>query len=131
MFPARPTTDPAGISVRKPTKKHTSEPTLQISHPKPKKNKQTHQNRLPNESPNPSKINENPTLDPKVSPLVSLWTHGSPTWSPKGKNQAPKVPKWSLKVSKIKVSDQTNHPCHQSTCQQLPVDRGPAAGAKP
>ena len=82
-------------------------PSLQNGDHKPEKINLTHKNRLPNGSPNPSKINENPTLDPKVSPLVSLCTHGSPTWSPKGKNQAPKVPKWSLKVSKIKVSDQT------------------------
>jgi hypothetical protein len=37
MFSAHPTTDPSLISSPKLTKKHTSEPTLQISHPKPKK----------------------------------------------------------------------------------------------
>ena len=131
MFSAHPTSDSGVISSPKQTKKHTSKPTLQKSDHKPEKNNYTHKNRLPRGSQNPSKINENPTLDPKVSPLVSLWTHGSPTWSPKGKNQAPKVPKWSLKVSKITLSDQTNHPCHQSTCQQLPVRMGAGGRGEP
>ena len=93
MFPTHPATNSAVISSPKPTKKHTSETTLQISHPKPKKNNQTDQNRLPRGSQNPPKTNENLTLDPKVSPLVFLSTPGSPTGDPRCKNQAPKVPK--------------------------------------
>jgi hypothetical protein len=43
------------------------------------KNTQRYQKRLQSGTHNSSKINGNPTLDPKVSPLVSLWTPGSPT----------------------------------------------------
>jgi hypothetical protein len=77
MFSAHPTTNPGVISSPKPTKKHTFELTLEI---KPRKNKQADKKQLPNGSRNPSKIYANPTLDPKVSPLVSQWTPGSPKW---------------------------------------------------
>ena len=54
---------------------------------------------------------------------MSPWTPGSPKWSPR-------YPKLTLKVSKIIISGKLNDPFQQSTCQQLPVDKGPAAGAK-
>lgn len=40
-------------------------------------------------------------------------------------------PKWSLKVSKIKVRGIKGDPFQQIRSQQFPPDRGPAAGAKP
>ena len=80
MFSAHPTTDPATIFSPKPTKKHTSELTLKIDNLVPRKNQQTDKNRLPTGSPNPLKIIGNPTLDPKLSPLVSQWTPRSPTF---------------------------------------------------
>jgi hypothetical protein len=70
---ARPTTYPAGISSPEPTKKHTSEPTLQISHPKPKKT-----SRL---------IKIDSQMDPQInqkSMKIQPWTPRCPLWCPCG-----------------------------------------------
>jgi len=70
------------------------------------------------------------TLKSKWTPFpqgacwVSLWTPGSP-------KSSLRVPKWSLKVYKIIVFGINSDPFQQSTCQQLPADKAPAAGAKP
>ena len=93
MFLTHSTPHPGIISSSKPTKKHPSELTLKISHLKLRKNTQRFQKRPQSGSQISSKIDENPTLDPKVSPLVLLSTPGSPTGDPRCKNQAPKVPK--------------------------------------
>ena len=93
MFSAHPTTDPGTIFSPKATKKHTSELTLKIDNHEPKTNKKTDKNRLPAGSPNPLKINGNPTLDPKLSPLVSQWTPSSPTWWPKVQNASLRIVK--------------------------------------
>ena len=156
MFSAHPTTDPGIIFWPKPTKKHTSELTLKIDNLKPRKNKKLAKNRLPTGSPNPLKINENPTLDPKLSPLVSQWTPRSPTWWPKVQNASLRIVKWSLKNQKYCPTNQptnqqpTNQPANQPASQQnssqpanqpasqpptkkqpTSSQRGPAAGAKP
>ena len=89
MFSAHPTTDPDIIFSPKPTRKHTSELTLKIENHKQRNNRQTAENRLPTGSPNPFKISGNPTLDPKLSPLVSQWTPRSPTWWPKVQKSSP------------------------------------------
>ena len=91
MFSTHPTTDPGTIFSPKPTKKHTSELTLKIDNLVPRKNQQTDKNRLPTGSPNPLKICGNPTLGPKLSPLVSQWTPRSPTWSPKVQNSSLRI----------------------------------------
>jgi hypothetical protein len=39
--------------------------------------------------------------------------------------------KWSPRVSKMTFSGIKTYPFQQSTCQQLPVDRGRRQGAKP
>jgi hypothetical protein len=67
MFWAHPTTGPCAISSPKPIKKHTSELTFKIDNLTPRKNKQTAQNQLPAGCPNPLKIIENLTLEPKLS----------------------------------------------------------------
>ena len=97
MFSAHPTTDPGIIFSPKPTKKHTSELTLKIDNLKPRKNKQTAKNRLPTGSPNPLKIITNPTLEPKLSPLVLLSTPQPPTNDPRCKRQQNR----SSKVQKV------------------------------
>ena len=93
MFSAHPTTDPGIIFWPKPTKKHTSELTLKIDNLGLRKKQQTDKNRLPTGSPNPLKICGNPTLDPKLSPLVSQWTPRSPTWWPKVQNASLRIVK--------------------------------------
>ena len=100
MFSAHPTPDPGIIFSPKPTKKHTSKLTLKISHLKPRKKLQIAQNRLQSGSRNSSKIIENPTLDPKVSPLVSQWTPGSPTCWPKA-SPLPPAPCQQVTVDKL------------------------------
>ena len=119
MFSAHPTTDPGIIFWPKPTKKHTSELTLKIDNLKPRKNKKLVKNRLPTGSPNPLKINENPTLDPKLSPLVSQWTPRSTTWWPKVQNSSLRILKWSLKNQKYCPTNQpaTNQPASQPASQ--------------
>ena len=87
MFSAHPTTDPGIIFSPKPTKKHTSELTLKIDNLKPRKNKQTAKFRLPIGFPNPIKIMKNPTLEPKLSPLVLLSTSQPPTGDQRPKKQ--------------------------------------------
>ena len=49
---------------------------------------------------------------------------------PQDHQNGPKYPKKSLKVSKMTVLDIKSYPFQQSTCQQLPVDQGPAAGGE-
>ena len=93
MFSAHPTTDPGTIFSPKPTKKHTSELTLKIDNLVPRKKQQTDKKRLPTGSQNPLKISENPTLDPKLPPLVSQWTPRSPTWWPKVQNASLRIVK--------------------------------------
>ena len=89
MFSAHPTTDPGILFAPKPSKKHTSELTLKIDNLKPKKNKKIVKNRLPTGSPNPLKIIKNPTLEPKLSPLVLLATPQPPTGDQRSKKQVP------------------------------------------
>ena len=91
MFSTHPTTDPGTIFSPKPIKKHTSELTFKIDKLVPRKEQQTDKNRLPTGSPNPLKINENPTLAPKLSPLVSQWTPRSTTWWPKVQNSSLRI----------------------------------------
>ena len=100
MFSAHPTTDPGPIFSPKPTKKHTSEPTLKIHYLKPGKNKKTDEKPLPTGSPNPLKIIKNPTLEPKLSPLVLLSTPQPPTGDQRSKKQVPNVPNYVLKLKK-------------------------------
>ena len=71
---------------------------------------------------------------------IQPWTLGCPLWCPCGpmdhQHGDPKAkikpPRYQndLKVSRIIVSDQTDHPCQQSTCQQLPVQRGAGGRAE-
>ena len=89
MFSAHPTTDPGIIFRPKPIKKHPSELTLKIDNLKPRKNKKLAKNRLPTGSPNPIKIIKNPTLEPKLSPLVLLATPQPPTSDQRFKKQVP------------------------------------------
>ena len=110
MFSTHPTRDPGIIFSPKPSKKHTPELTLKIDNLKPRKELQTDKNRLPTGSPNPLKICGNPTLDPKLSPLVSQWTPRSPTWWPKVQNASLRIVKWSLKNQKYCPTNQ-----HQPT----------------
>ena len=91
MFPAHPTTDPGIIFSPKPTKKHTSELTLKIDNLKPRKYKKLAKNQLPTGSPNPLKIIKNPTLEPKLSPLVLLATPQPPTSDQRSKKTGPNV----------------------------------------
>ena len=91
MFSTHPTTDPGTIFSPKPTKKHTSQLTLKIDDLVPRTTKQTYKKRLPTGSPNPLKNSENPTLDPKLSPLVSQWTPRSTTWWPKVQNSSLRI----------------------------------------
>ena len=91
MFSAHPTTDPGTIFSPKPTKKHTSELTLEIDNLVPRKNQQTDKNRLPTGSPNPLKISKNPTLEPKLSPLVLLATPQPPTSDQRSQKTGPNV----------------------------------------
>ena len=55
MFSAHPTTDPGTIFSTKPTKKHTSEPTLKIHYLKLGKNKKTDKKNTPNRFPKSTK----------------------------------------------------------------------------
>jgi len=113
MFSAHPTTDPGTIFSPKPTKKHTSELTLKIDNLGLRKNQQTDKNRLPTRSPNPLKICGNPTLDPKLSPLVSQWTPRSPTW-------------WS-KVQKFKPQDSKMKPLESNILSNQPTSTQPTS----
>ena len=99
------------------TNKSTLEPILQFSANKSGKITKLIPNRVPRGPPNPSRNHTNPDLDPKVSCQVSPWTPGSPKW-------CPRYPEWSLKVFKITIVGIKSVPFQQSTCQQLPVDRG-------
>ena len=89
MFSAHPTTDPGTIFSPKPTKKHTSELTLKIANLKPRKNKKLAKNRLPAGSPNPIKIIKNPTLEPKLLPLVLPAIPQPTTSDQRSKKQVP------------------------------------------
>jgi hypothetical protein len=89
MFSAHPTTDPGIIFSSKPTKKHTSKLTLKIDNLKPRKNNQTAKKRLPTASSNPLKIIKNPTLEPKLYPLVLLSTPQPPTGDQRSQKQVP------------------------------------------
>ena len=100
MFSAHPTTDPGTIFSPKPTKKHTSEPTLKIHYLKLGKNKKTAKKRLPTGSQNPLKIIKTPTLEPKLSPLVLLSTPQPPTGDQRSKKQVPNVANYVLKLKK-------------------------------
>ena len=91
MFSAHPTTDPGTIFTPKPIKKHTSELTLKINNLKPRKNKKLVKNRLPTGYPNPLKIIKNPTLEPKLSPLVLLATPQPPTSDQRSQKTGPNV----------------------------------------
>ena len=91
MFLTHPTTDPGIIFSLKAIKKHTSELTLKTDNLVPRKKQRTDQIRLPTGPPNPLKINDNPTLDPKLSPLVSQWTPRSTTWWPKVQNSSLRI----------------------------------------
>ena len=73
MFSAHPTSDSAVIFSPEPTKKHTSKPTLQISHPKPKK-----ASRLMKIDPQ-----EGPKI-PQKSMKIHPWTPRCPLWCPCG-----------------------------------------------
>ena len=99
------------------TKKSTLEPILQFSANKSGKITKLIPNRVPRGPQNPSRNHKNPDLDPKVSCQVSPWTPGSPKW-------CPRYPEWSLKVFKMTILGIKSDPFQQSTCQQLPVDRG-------
>ena len=120
MCSAHPRTDPGIIFSPKPTKKHTSELTLKIDNLVPRKKQQTGENRLPTGSPNPLKICGNPTLDPKLSSLVSQWTPRSPTWWSKVQNSSLRIVKWSLKNQKYCPTNQPapNQPASQPASQQ-------------
>jgi hypothetical protein len=63
MFPTHPTTAPGVISAPKPYKKHTADPMLQIEKLKPLINEQTNKKRIPRESQNLLKVNDNQDLD--------------------------------------------------------------------
>jgi hypothetical protein len=89
MFSTHPTTDPGIIFSSKPTKKHTSKLTLKIDNLKPRKNNQTAKKRLPTASSNPLKIIKNPTLEPKLYPLVLLSTPQPPTGDQRSQKQVP------------------------------------------
>ena len=93
MFLTHPTTDSGTIFLPKPIKKLISELTLKIDNLVPRKKQQTDKNLLPAGSPNPLKIIGNPTLDPKLSPLVSQWTPRSPIWWPKVQNASLRIVK--------------------------------------
>ena len=100
MFSAHPTTDPGPIFSPKPTKKHTSEPTLKIHYLKLGKKQKTDKKRLPTGSQNPLKIIKTPTLEPKLSPLVLLSTPQPPTGDQRSKKQVPNVANYVLKLKK-------------------------------
>ena len=89
MFSAHPTTDPGIIFLPKPTKKHSSELTLKIDSLEPRTNRKIAKKRLPAGYPNPLKISKNPTLEPKLSPLVLLATPQPPTSDQRSKKQVP------------------------------------------
>ena len=89
MFSAHPTTDPGTIFSPKPTKKHTSELTLKIDNLKPRRNKKMLKNDSRQVWGNPLKIIQNPTLDPKLSPLVLLATPQPPTGDQRSRKQVP------------------------------------------
>ena len=131
MCSAHPTTDPGVISSPKPTKKHTSEPTLQISHPKPKK-----RSRL---------IKTDSQMDPQIhqkSMKIQPWTPRCPLWCPCGpmdhqhghprakikppryQNGASRSPKLQFRIKLI------IHVTDQPVSSYL-FEWGPAAGAKP
>ena len=72
---------------------------------------------VPGDSQNDPKIDKNGHLDLKV-PV------GCPHGPLDHQNGHPGYPKWTLKVSKMTVFGTKSDPFQQSTCQQLPVDRG-------
>jgi hypothetical protein len=80
---ARPTTDPAGISSPEPTKKHTSEPTLQISYPKPRK---------------------------KTSRLIKIDSQMEPQINQKSMKIQPWTPRCPLRCPCGPMDDQHGHP---------------------
>ena len=102
MFSAHPTTDPGVTSSPKPTKKHTPELTLQISHPKPKKNKQTDQNRFPRGSQNHQKSRK---IQPRT-PTCPLWCPCGPMdhqhSHPKAKIKPPRYQNGASRSPKFK-----------------------------
>ena len=99
------------------TKQPALEPILQLSANKSGKITKLIPNKVPRGPQNPSRNHKNPDRDPKVSCQVSPWTPGSP-------KLCPRHPEWSLKVFKMTILRIKSNPFQQSTCQQLPVDRG-------
>ena len=97
---------------------HNSE-CVKIDNLVPRKKQQTDKNRVSTGSPNPLKICGNPTLDPKLSPLVSQWTPRSPTWWSKVQNSSLRIVKWSLKNQKYCPTNQPapNQPASQPASQ--------------
>ena len=79
-------------------KKLALEPILQFRGPKYEKVTKRTPKWIPCGPTNPSKIDNNPRLDPKVSCWVSLGIPGSPKWYPRVQKLLPRMPKWRLQV---------------------------------
>ncbi len=125
------------ISTPESPKNLTWNPICRFGVPNNEKVTNMTSKRVPKGSLNPSQIDKNRGLDPKVSSGVSLGTPGSPKWSLG-------IPKWSHQASQIAGLGTKNLPILQNASPTSPAipasltnyqltgcQRGRRQGAKP